>query len=64
MITPRSNRPYTAQQRLVLSEVAWDHVSSVLDGRESDFDLHAGTGIPALRRCLNFEGYNLIWAQP
>jgi hypothetical protein len=29
--------------------MAWDHVSSALDGRESAFDLHANGGMPAWR---------------
>jgi hypothetical protein len=40
--------------------MAWDHVSSALDGRESAFELHASGGIPAWRGRLrrNFERYN------
>jgi 4-hydroxyphenylacetate 3-monooxygenase len=51
---------YTAVQRAALLQMAWDHVSSALDGRESAFELHASGGIPAWRGRLrrNFEGYN------
>jgi 4-hydroxyphenylacetate 3-monooxygenase len=40
--------------------MAWDHVSSALDGRESAFELHASGGIPAWRGRLrrNFDHYN------
>jgi 4-hydroxyphenylacetate 3-hydroxylase C terminal len=40
---------YTARQRSALLQMAWDHVSSALDGRESAFELHASGGIPAWR---------------
>jgi aromatic ring hydroxylase len=51
---------YTALQRSALLQMAWDHVSSALDGRESAFELHASGGIPAWRARLrrNFERYN------
>jgi aromatic ring hydroxylase len=51
---------YTALQRAALLQMAWDHVSSALDGRESAFELHASGGIPAWRGRLrhNFESYN------
>ena len=51
---------YTALQRSALLQMAWDHVSSALDGRESAFELHASGGIPAWRGRLRrtFEGYN------
>ena len=51
---------YTAVQRSALLQMAWDHVSSALDGRESAFELHASGGIPAWRGRLrrNFERYN------
>src|SRR6516164_3435129 len=51
---------YTALQRSALLQMAWDHVSSALDGRESAFELHASGGIPAWRGRLrrNFEDYN------
>jgi len=40
---------YTALQRSALLQLACDHVSSALDGRESAFELHANGGIPAWR---------------
>jgi aromatic ring hydroxylase len=40
---------YTATQRAALLQLAADHVSSALDGRESAFELHASGGIPAWR---------------
>jgi 4-hydroxyphenylacetate 3-monooxygenase len=40
---------YTALQRSALLQLAWDHISSGLDGRESAFELHANGGIPAWR---------------
>jgi len=51
---------YTAVQRSALLQMAWDHVSSALDGRESAFELHASGGIPAWRGRLrrSFERYN------
>ena len=51
---------YTARQRSALLQMAWDHVSSALDGRESAFELHASGGIPAWRGRLrrSFERYN------
>jgi len=51
---------YTALQRTALLQMAWDHVSSALDGRESAFELHASGGVPAWRGRLrhNFESYN------
>jgi aromatic ring hydroxylase len=51
---------YTAQQRAGLLQMAWDHVSSALDGRESAFELHASGGVPAWRGRLrhNFARYN------
>ena len=51
---------YSAQQRAALLQMAWDHVSSALDARESAFELHANGGMPAwcgrLRR--SFDRYN------
>ena len=51
---------YSAKQRSALLQMAWDHVSSALEGRESAFELHANGGMPAwhgrLRR--NFDRYN------
>jgi len=40
---------YTARQRSAMLQMAWDHVSSALDGRESAFELHANGGMPAWR---------------
>lgn len=40
---------YSAAQRSALLQLAADHVSSALDGRESSFELHASGGIPAWR---------------
>ena len=53
---------YTALQRSALLQMAWDHVSSALDGRESAFELHASGGITAWRGRLrrSFESYNEI----
>ncbi len=51
---------YTAQQRAALLQLAADHVSSALDGRELAFELHASGGIPAWRGRLRqrFPSYN------
>jgi 4-hydroxyphenylacetate 3-monooxygenase len=51
---------YTAEQRAALLQLAWDHVGSALDSRESAFELHANGGIPAWRGRLrrDFSGYN------
>jgi aromatic ring hydroxylase len=51
---------YTALQRSALLQMAWDHVSSTLEGRESAFELHANGGIPAWRGRLRrrFPHYN------
>jgi aromatic ring hydroxylase len=51
---------YTAAQRSALLQMAWDHVSSGLDGRESAFELHASGGAPAWRGRLRqrFPSYN------
>jgi aromatic ring hydroxylase len=53
---------YTALQRSALLQMAWDHVSSALDARESAFELHANGGIPAWRGRLRrgFEDYNKL----
>lgn len=53
---------YTAPQRAALLQMAWDHVSSTLDARESAFELHANGGIPAWRGRLRqgFEDYNRL----
>jgi 4-hydroxyphenylacetate 3-monooxygenase len=51
---------YTALQRSALLNLAWDHVSSELDGRESAFELHANGGMPTWRNRLRrwFTDYN------
>jgi 4-hydroxyphenylacetate 3-monooxygenase len=51
---------YTATQRAALLQLAWDHVSSALDARESAFELHANGGLPAWRGRLRrgFADYN------
>ena len=40
---------YTALQRAALLQLAWDQVSSGLDGREAAFELHASGGLEAWR---------------
>ena len=51
---------YTALQRAALLQLAWDQVSSGLDGREAAFELHASGGLDAWRQQLAawFDGYN------
>jgi aromatic ring hydroxylase len=51
---------YSAAQRAALLQLAADHVSSALDGRESAFELHASGGVPAWRGRLRryFPSYN------
>lgn len=51
---------YTALQRSALLQMAWDHVGSALDARESVYELHANGGLPAWRGRLrrNFDRYN------
>jgi aromatic ring hydroxylase len=51
---------YSAKQRAALLQLAADHVSSALDGRESAFELHASGGIPAWRGRMRrgFPSYN------
>ncbi|MBV9582922.1 MAG: hypothetical protein JO057_30425 [Chloroflexi bacterium] len=51
---------YTAMQRAALLSLAWDHIASGLDGRESAFELHANGGMVAWRGRLrrSFERYN------
>lgn len=51
---------YTALQRSALLQMAWDHVSSALDGRESAFELHANGGMSTWRGRLrrSFNSYN------
>ena len=53
---------YTALQRSALLQLAWDHVSSALDARESAFELHASDGMPNWRSGLrrNFKDYNTL----
>jgi 4-hydroxyphenylacetate 3-monooxygenase len=53
---------YTALQRAALLQLAWDHVSSALDGRESAFENHASGGMPNWRGWLrrNFRDYNAL----
>jgi aromatic ring hydroxylase len=53
---------YTARQRAALVQLAWDHVSSALDGRESAFELHASGGLPGWRHWLrrSFKDYNQL----
>ena len=51
---------YTAIQRAALLQLAWDQVSSGLDGREAAFELHASGGLEAWQRQLAawFDRYN------
>ena len=51
---------HTARQRAALLQLAADHVSSGLDGRESAFELHASGGVPVWRGRLrqHFASYN------
>jgi 4-hydroxyphenylacetate 3-monooxygenase len=51
---------YTALQRSALLQLAWDHVSSALDARESAFEQHASGGMQNWRSWLrrNFRDYN------
>ncbi|MSP03328.1 MAG: hypothetical protein EXR07_20140 [Acetobacteraceae bacterium] len=53
---------YSARQRAALLRLAWDHVSSGLDGRESAFELHASGGMPGWRAWLrrSFGDYNSL----
>ena len=53
---------YTARQRAALLEMAWDHVSSALDGREAAFEAHASGGLPNWRGWLrrSFSDYNAL----
>ena len=44
---------YTAKQRAALLQLASDHVSSALDGRESAFENHASGGMPGWRYAGN-----------
>jgi aromatic ring hydroxylase len=51
---------YTALQRAALLQLAWDHVSSALDARESAFEQHASGGMQNWRSWLrrSFKDYN------
>ena len=51
---------YTAAQRAALLQMAWDHIGSSLDARESTYELHANGGIPIWRSRLrrSFDRYN------
>ena len=51
---------YTAMQRAALLQLAWDQVSSGLDGREAVFEMHASGGLDAWRRQVAawFPSYN------
>ena len=53
---------YTARQRAALLQMAWDHVSSALDGREAAFEAHASGGMPNWRGWLrrSFRDYNQL----
>jgi 4-hydroxyphenylacetate 3-monooxygenase len=51
---------YSAKQRAALLQLAWDHVSSALDGREAVYEMHANGGVGAwrLRMRALFDSYN------
>jgi 4-hydroxyphenylacetate 3-monooxygenase len=51
---------YSALQRAALLQMAWDHVGSSLDARESVYELHSNGGIPVWRARLrrSFARYN------
>jgi 4-hydroxyphenylacetate 3-monooxygenase len=53
---------YTALQRAALLQMAWDHVSSALDGREAAFEAHASGGLPNWRQWLrrSFGDYDAL----
>lgn len=53
---------YTARQRAALLQLAADHVSSALDGRESAFELHASGGLVNWRHWLrrSFRDYDAL----
>jgi aromatic ring hydroxylase len=53
---------YTASQRAALLQMAWDHVSSALDGREAAFEAHASGGMPNWRGWLrrSFGDYDAL----
>ena len=46
--------------RAALLQMAWDHVASALDGRESAFELHASGGVPAWRGRLPGESRDVL----
>jgi aromatic ring hydroxylase len=48
---------YTSVQRSALLQMAWDHVGSALDHRESVYELHSNGGLPAWRNRLR-RSYN------
>ena len=51
---------YTAKQRAAMLQLAWDHVGSALDHRESVYELHANGGEPSWRGRLRrrYDRYN------
>jgi aromatic ring hydroxylase len=51
---------YTARQRAALLQMAWDHVGSALDHRESVYELHSNGGVPVWRARLrrSFDRYD------
>lgn len=53
---------YSARQRAALLQMAWDHVSSALDGREAAFEAHASGGLPNWRGWLrrSFRDYSAL----
>jgi aromatic ring hydroxylase len=53
---------YTASQRAALLQMAWDHVGSALDHRESVYELHANGGAPSWRGRLRrrFDRYDAL----
>jgi len=53
---------YTAKQRAALLQLAWDHVGSALDHRESVYELHANGGMQSWRHRLrrSFDDYNTL----
>jgi 4-hydroxyphenylacetate 3-monooxygenase len=53
---------YSAKQRAALLQMAWDHIGSSLDARESVYELHSNGGIPVWRSRLrrSFDRYNAL----
>ena len=51
---------YSAIQRAALLQMAWDHIGSSLDARESTYELHSNGGVPVWRARLrrSFSRYN------